>query len=376
MDWRDQVQRPTLVVNRQRAEQNIKQMAEKAARSGVRFRPHFKTHQSAPVAEWFKHRGVQHITVSSVRMALYFAAHGWEDISIAFPVNLREIDDINDLAERVNLNLLLESSKVAFELAGKLHTAVGVFIKIDIGYGRTGVAWDRGDEVIDVVRAVQAADRLVFKGLLTHAGHTYHIHSKQARAEIFKQTAGRMQRLRAALIADGIVSSAKECIISVGDTPGATAVDSFSGVDEVRPGNFVYFDAQQYRLGSCREPELAAAVACPVVAVHPERNEIVLYGGAIHLSGQFELLSSEDNSSGRMYGYITTATSEGWGPIKPEQYISRVSQEHGVARVSAEMCRQVQPGDILCVIPVHSCLSVDLLDTAITTEGDLFALDL
>ena len=77
-----------------------------------------------------------------------------------------------------------------------------------------------------------------------------------------------------------------------------------------------------------------------------------------------------------MYGYLTAATAEGWGSIEPEHYISRVSQEHGVARVSTEMCRQVQPGDVMCVIPVHSCLSVDLLDTAITTEGDLFALDL
>lgn len=376
MDWRDQVQRPTLVVNRQRAEQNIRQMAEKAARSGVRFRPHCKTHQSALVAEWFRHGGVQQITVSSVRMALYFAAHGWEDITIAFPVNLREIDDINDLAERVDLNLLLESGKVAAELADKLHAEVGVFIKIDVGYGRTGIAWDRADEVIELVRDLQAAERLNFKGLLTHAGHTYHIHSKQARAEIFKQTTGRMERLRAALTAAEIVNGAEECILSVGDTPGATAVSSFSGVEEVRPGNFVYFDAQQFRLGSCSEQELAAAVACPVVAVHPERNEIVLYGGAIHLSGQFELLSSEENSSGRMYGYLTAATAGGWGAIEPEHYINRVSQEHGVARVSAEMCRQVQPGDIVCVIPVHACLAVDLLDTAITTDGDLFALDL
>ncbi len=376
MDWRDQVHRPTLVVNRSRAEQNIKTMAEKATRSGVSFRPHFKTHQSALVAEWFARHGVQQITVSSVRMALYFAAHGWDDITIAFPVNLREIDDINDLAAKVRLNLLVESAEVVNALADKLHTGVGIFIKIDVGYGRTGITWDRQQDVIDVTRAISTSERLDFRGLLTHAGHTYHIHSRHARAGIFKQASERLEGLRRALIDAGVVAGPEACLLSVGDTPGATAVDRFEGVDEVRPGNFVYFDAQQYQLGSCNEDQLAAAVACPVVAVHPERNEIVLYGGAIHLSKQSELLKSEDDSSGRMFGYLTEARGDGWGAIDPRHYVNRVSQEHGVARVSSEMCRQVKPGDILCVIPVHSCLSVDLLDTAITTEGDLFALDL
>ena len=376
MDWREQVQRPILVVNRERAEANIKTMAEKAARSGVVFRPHFKTHQSAHVADWFAARGVQAITVSSVRMALYFAAHGWKDITIAFPVNVREIDDINDLAEKVNLNLLVLSEAVADKLASRLKTEVGVWIKIDVGYGRTGIPWDRAKDVVQLAAQIVQAERMQFKGLLTHAGHTYHIHSTSARAEIFKQSAKRIQHLRGEMIDAAVISGPEECAISVGDTPGATSVDSFAGVDEVRPGNFVYFDAQQYRLGSCRETDIAAAVACPVVAVHPERKEIVLYGGAIHLSGQFEMLNSQESASARMYGYVTQAKHDGWGEIESENYIRAVSQEHGIAKLSEEMCRQVEPGDILCVVPVHSCLAVDLLDTAITTHGDLFSLDL
>src|SRR6056297_1576906 len=159
MDWRDQVQRPSLVVNRERAEANIKTMAEKAARSGVMFRPHFKTHQSAHVADWFAACGVQVITVSSVRMALYFAAHGWKDITIAFPVNLREIDDINDLADKVNLNLLVLSEAVTEKLASRLKTQVGLWIKIDVGYGRTGIPWDRTGDVVKLAAQIVQAER-------------------------------------------------------------------------------------------------------------------------------------------------------------------------------------------------------------------------
>ena len=87
----DELERPTLLVNPVIAQQNIAFMAEKARRQGIRFRPHFKTHQSAAVGEWFRQVGVTAITVSSVDMALYFADHGWDDITIAFPVNIRQM---------------------------------------------------------------------------------------------------------------------------------------------------------------------------------------------------------------------------------------------------------------------------------------------
>ncbi len=70
----DGITRPTLVVDRARAERNIARMAAKAAASGTRFRPHVKTHQSPGIAAWYRAAGVDAITVSSVAMAERFAA--------------------------------------------------------------------------------------------------------------------------------------------------------------------------------------------------------------------------------------------------------------------------------------------------------------
>lgn len=369
MDWRSQVYRPALVVRPDRVKKNFDRMQEKAAASGVVFRPHFKTHQSAFVGEWFKSRGLEQITVSSVRMALYFAGHGWKDITIAFPVNLREIEDIRDLAGRVRLNLLLLSKETAEELNGKLSEKVGIWIKVDVGYGRTGIPWNEEEKIVDLARTVKALPKLEFRGLLTHAGQTYHMHDRQERAELFVQITEGLNRLRERVLEAGITN----CLLSVGDTPGTTAAADFRGVDEVRPGNFVYFDAQQWHLGSCEEGEIAAAVACPVVAVHQQRNEIVIYGGAVHLSAQAE--PHPRHAGVNMYGYAVACTPDGWDRIDPDCYIRSVSQEHGVARVSAELLEGVKVGDLLCVIPVHSCLAVDLLDTAITTDFQLFSLD-
>ncbi len=83
-------------------------MALKARRHNVTLRPHFKTHQSAEIGSWFRDFGINSIAVSSVEMANYFAKNGWDDITIAFPVNILETDKINKLAGNISLNLLVE----------------------------------------------------------------------------------------------------------------------------------------------------------------------------------------------------------------------------------------------------------------------------
>jgi D-serine deaminase-like pyridoxal phosphate-dependent protein len=105
--------RPTLLVDKEICLRNMERMAQKAAEHNLRFRPHFKTHQSLKIGKWFRQFGVEAITVSSVQMAEYFAGDGWNDITIAFPVNILEIDNINRLASGIKLGLLVENTKAA-----------------------------------------------------------------------------------------------------------------------------------------------------------------------------------------------------------------------------------------------------------------------
>ena len=123
----DTIKKPTLLLNADQTRKNIQWMVQKAAAEDIRLRPHFKTHQSAAIGEWFREAGVTAITVSSVDMAAYFADHGWKDITIAFPVNWREIDEINALALRVKLNLLVESVETARFLDEHLETTLDVW---------------------------------------------------------------------------------------------------------------------------------------------------------------------------------------------------------------------------------------------------------
>ncbi|MFN8417960.1 MAG: hypothetical protein U0528_01745 [Anaerolineae bacterium] len=109
-------------------------MAAKARANGVRFRPHFKTHQSADVGAWFRDEGVSAITASSLRMASYFADHGWSDITVGVPVNIREIDLINALAARIELGVLVDS----LESVTSIRTCASADQRVD--RGRSGLS--------------------------------------------------------------------------------------------------------------------------------------------------------------------------------------------------------------------------------------------
>ncbi len=351
-----QIIKPTLLLDAAKAQQHIARMAQKARLSGVRLRPHFKTHQSATIGAWFRQEGVQAITVSSVDMARYFADQGWQDVTIAFPVNLRQMEEIAALAQQVTLGLLVESVETAVALQ-QLPAPANIWLKIDVGYHRTGIDWQDEALATAVAHAIDAAPHLRLCGLLTHAGHTYAARGQTAVVAIYEQMLTRLQSMQTALARRGW-----QLAISIGDTPSASLVDAFSGVDEIRPGNFVFYDLMQAQIGACKLEDIAVALACPVVAKHPARQQLVLYGGAVHLSK--EALHEADGIS---YGRIARLTPSGW-EVLPYSVVS-LSQEHGIVQGDEKLITETAVGDLLLVLPVHACLTADLMRHYLTLDG-------
>ena len=232
-------------------------MVSKAARLRLDFRPHFKTHQSLEIGRWFKDVGVYKITVSSLDMAEYFAEE-WKDITVAFPVNIREIEKINDLARKINLNLLVESEEVIRYLSENLEHPVSVFIKIDAGYHRTGINPTDIRLLEKLIHLISESGWMKWKGFLTHAGHTYHARGKEKVLEIHQQSLDILEKLR-----QYFAGRYGKFYISYGDTPSCSLAENFDGIDEIRPGNFVFYDVMQWQIGSCQLENIAVAVACP-----------------------------------------------------------------------------------------------------------------
>jgi D-serine deaminase-like pyridoxal phosphate-dependent protein len=328
---------------------NIRRMATKAARLGLRLRPHFKTHQSALVADWFRAHGVHCATVSSLDMAAYFADHGWHDLTVAFPCNLRQHNLINHLAARIQLGLLADAPEVVAALQATLHHPVQVWVEVDAGYGRTGVPWNDSAALVALAQQIAQGAHTRLAGLLTHAGHSYAARGAAAVRAVAGTALQRMAVAQASLLPAGL----PRLPISFGDTPSCSVLSAFPAVDELRPGNFVFYDLTQLQIGACGEDDLALALLCPVVARYPERGRLVVHGGAVHLSK--DMLRAADGSL--VFGQVAHLGQGQWGPLIPGAHVVSLSQEHGTIEAPPQLLAHTAVGDVLAIVPVHACLA-------------------
>lgn len=358
------IKTPTAVIDTGIAANNLKQMLAKTHEHELMFRPHFKTHQSVSIGALFRKQGVDKITVSSVMMAEYFARHGWQDITIAFPVNLLEIDQINHLAQSIDLSLLIEAADTLEQLQESLRTACGIFIKVDAGYRRTGVPADDIERISELAEMIHHSPRTHLKGFLIHNGHTYNAGGPAEIRKIHDKSLKNLGELY-----EWKQRHYPNAIVSLGDTPALSIADNFENVDELRPGNFIFYDVMQHYLGSCSLEDVAMAVACPVVATHPSRNEVVIYGGAVHLSKDSIAINGKT-----IYGRIAMIRQSDWRILPASNYVKKLSQEHGVVHLDDGFIHQFEPGDLIMILPVHSCLIPPLLGNMIDTEGNTISI--
>lgn len=352
---------PTLLLDEEKCRQNIRKMLGTAQQAGVAFRPHFKTHQSQEIGQWYKEEGVDKITVSSLQMAEYFATDGWKDITVAFPVNVREVDMINRLASDIQLNLLLENVESVKYLSDKLSHSVNAFIKIDIGYHRTGLDPQDFTTIDAILSAIEGVGVLNFLGFLGHAGHSYKVRGKAAIHQVHEESLSAIRPLRTKY-----QDRFPDLLLSVGDTPTCSWEDQFEGVDEIRPGNFVFYDLAQWRIGSCRLDQIAVALACPVVAKHPDRHQLIVYGGGVHFAKDQSMLLDGKTT---YYGHLVEEGASGWQLPNGQNYVSALSQEHGTLTVQPEIFERYEVGDMLVVLPIHSCMTANEMKEYLTLSG-------
>lgn len=341
---------PVLLLDLDVLDENLRRMQARAEELGVRLRPHMKTHKCIEIGDRQRACGAEGITVSTLEEARVFARHGFDDITWAYPLILSRIDEALDLAERVSLGLLVDSETAvdALERAGR---PVGVWLKVDCGYGRAGVD-PRSDRALRLARRLDESRVIGFRGLLTHSGHAYHAATVERIAEIAEEERHVMvsfgDRLRGERIDPGD--------LSVGSTPAMSQVASLAGIDEARPGNYALYDYAQVTLGSCELSDCAVTVLASVVSSSPERGQCVIDAGAL-------ALSKDLGPPGDAPHYGRVRVSGEGSELHPETRVVSVSQEHGIVNASLPVGAEVR------VLPNHSCLTVAHFDAFTLVRG-------
>ncbi len=352
---------PYLLLNKEKCLENIERMTSKAKKNNLKFRPHFKTHQSIEIGKWFKQLGVDSCTVASFPMAEYFASAGWTDITVAFPVSSYDKKSINKLGQSINLNIVFSSYKNLITVNDSIHCKIGVYVELDCGYYRSGVSPDNTREIALMVNLIEQNEFYQFKGFLTHTGQTYNTKSVDEVKAIHHTTLKLLTQLKSFW-----KDSYPEISISYGDTPSCSISENFWGIDEIRPGNFVFYDLMQTTIGSCSINNIAIALICPVIDVYPERGEAIIHGGAVHLSKDYITLPDQTKS----FGLICPFDGKSWDQPYEGLWLKSISQEHGVvASKDKELINTLKPGDLVAILPVHSCLTLDTMGELYLSDG-------
>lgn len=347
---------PTLLLDQEKCLKNIERMARKAQKNKLSFRPHFKTHQSAEIGNWFRDFGVLSITVSSFRMARYFVESGWADILVAFPFIPQDIRELKALSKTARISILLDNPETLASLKS-LEDHTPFYVDIDTGYGRTGIKAENTEAIEALISAASANPKLQFKGFYCHAGHSYKSSDPEQKSAIY-------DKARLDLFSLKNHFAAYEPIVLYGDTPTCSTRDDFTGIDEITPGNFIFYDLTQVMLGSCSLEDVAVAMLCPVSGLYPDRKQLLIHGGGIHFSK--ESLQVEGVP---IFGRVASASEKGWEIPGEEIYLTGLSQEHGVLEQCGSIFEDTRIGDSLLILPVHSCMTANLMKSYQTLDG-------
>lgn len=340
---------PCLLLDLDRVRRNAARVRDIADRNGVRLRPHIKTHKCVEVARIATegHNGA--ITTSTLAEAKAFARHGFEDFTYAVPIERGKFGEVVEMIRSgVRLNLLtddLETVRLLSQTAKLEDVEISVFLKVDSGYHRCGVA-PNSEEAITIPRFISDATHLKFAGILTHAGHSYHARSKEELKRIARDERDIMAELAERLRAEGLDVPT----VSIGSTPTIKHVDHLEGIDEVRPGNYVFFDAYQAALGSCQIEDCALTVLTAITHRSFDQRKVIVDAGAIALSkdrGPVEF----DAACG--YGRVLDLNGH-----EMNLRVESLSQEHGVIPVPDDaILAKLSVGTRLRILANHSCLA-------------------
>ena len=199
-------------------------------------------------------------------------------------------------------------------------------VKDGVSY-RDGVEINHYEKINRIMDIVAPDVNIKFEGFLTHAGHTYNARSREEILQIHRDNLRMLKNIK-----ERYVNCYPQLKISLGDTPSCSLADRFGVADEIRPGNFVFYDVTQLKIGSCDWYNIAMAVKCPVVDINRSRNEAVIYGGGVHFSKD-----RIDRPHGKpLYGLIAENHNAYWGNIVPGVELVSLSQEHGIVRATDE----------------------------------------
>jgi D-serine deaminase-like pyridoxal phosphate-dependent protein len=343
------IKTPSLIVDFQRMKRNAANVTAHAKALNVNLRPHVKTHRCVEIARLQTENNFGGIMVSTLAEAHFFAKNGFTDVIYGVPIERGKFSEVIEISKSIEKFAVLSDDAETVEelnLAAKRENAkLDVFLKVDAGAHRCGVE-PHTKEAFEIPQIISDSSNLNFAGILTHAGQSYHANSPEKLLTVAREERDLMRSLAEELRAKVL----QVPVVSIGSTPAMSAIDNLEGITEFRCGNYIFFDAFQATLGSCRFEDCALTVLAAVIHRDSVRKKIVVDAGAVALSKDRGAVEFDANCGyGRVYDLDGNDLALRVGSL---------SQEHGEIFVdSDEVFNRLKVGSRVRILANHSCLT-------------------
>jgi D-serine deaminase-like pyridoxal phosphate-dependent protein len=340
---------PALIVDLDIMERNLRRVADYCAEHNLRLRPHTKTHKSTFLARQQLALGAVGLTVAKVGEAEVMLGAHPKDLLVAFPVvgepKLRRLAGI---ARITQVTVALDSLAAASHLSQAAVTAgieFGVLIEMDVGLGRVGVL---PSEALDLARTVAALPNIKMRGLTFYPGHI-----REQNEQLIAELSSTIESVRNEFERAGMLPE----IVSGGSTPLLFRSHEIAGLNEIRPGTYLFNDMNTVGSGGCTLEDCAASMLVTVVShtvSHTNGSRMIVDGGSKTFS------SDRDSSGGATFGRLVDA---------PEAAFHKMNEEHGFIDLSGA-ARPFGIGQKTRIIPNHICVAVNLHEFVYGVRGD------
>jgi D-serine deaminase-like pyridoxal phosphate-dependent protein len=337
---------PSLLLDRDRLDRNLDRLAARLRTLGVPLRPHVKTAKSIPVLQRALVGQPGGVTVSTLREAEACVDAGITDILYAVGIAPQKLDRVAALRARgAEVTIILDSLAAAVrvrERAAALGVEFPTLIELDSDGHRAGVA-PEAPILLEIGRALGP----LLRGVMTHAGESYHCDSEEALRAMAER-----ERAAAVRASEQLRADAQRCdIVSVGSTPTALFATDLTGVTEVRAGVHMFMDLVMAGLGVCTTDDIAISVLTTVIGHQVEKGWILTDAGWMALS--------RDRGTGAQrvdqgYGVVCDEAGHPIGDL----IVTGANQEHGIvaSRGQGKVDLAAFPvGRRLRVLPIHAC---------------------
>ncbi|EAU31776.1 conserved hypothetical protein [Aspergillus terreus NIH2624] len=242
-DRLDSLDTPSMIVDLDLMEANIKKLMDKLLPTGLSIRPHLKTTKSAILAGKLAKAGAKGGCVAKISEAEAIAAQGFDDLlitcEIVGPAKVQRLVELYRKHRKIRIVVDSEVAASAINDAlarSGIDEPIATLIDLDVGLHRTGVK--PGEPALALARHVGGLKHLKLIGVQGYEGHLQHLHDYNDRKT---QCLESMRTLTST--ADAFRKAGFNIeVVTTGGTGTAEFCASVPGVTELQPGSFIFMD--------------------------------------------------------------------------------------------------------------------------------------